>query len=102
MSLELILLIIVSILAIVGIFVARKIGKMKEYVQLLVASAEIVYSKIENTEKYNSVLNKFEAKFPIVTKILGRYWSKKAIHAVIDKMGESPFFIKVVDYNHSV
>ena len=88
MSLELILLIIVSILAIVGIFVARKIGKMKEYVQLLVASAEMVYSKIENTEKYNSVLNKFEAKFPIVTKILGRYWSKKAIHAAIDKMQE--------------
>lgn len=88
MSLELILLIIVSILAIVGIFVARKIGKMKEYVQLLVASAEMVYSKIENTEKYNSVLNKFEAKFPILTKILGRYWSKKVIHAAIDKMQE--------------
>lgn len=88
MSLELILLVIVSILAIVGVFVARKIGKMKEYVQLLVASAEMVYSKIENTEKYNSVLNKFEAKFPILTKILGRYWSKKVIHSAIDKMQE--------------
>ena len=28
---------------------------MKVYVQLLVASAEMAYSKIENTEKYNSV-----------------------------------------------
>ena len=71
MSLELILLIIVSILAIAGIFVAKKIGKMKEYVQLLVASAEMVYSKI-----------------PILTKILGRYWSKKVIHTAIDKMQE--------------
>ena len=88
MSLELILLVIVSILAIAGIFVAKKIGKMKEYVQLLVASAEMVYSKIEKTEKYNSVLNKFEAKFPILTKILGRYWSKKVIHSAIDKMQE--------------
>ena len=88
MSLELILLIIVSILSIAGFFVAKKIGKMKVYVQLLVASAEMVYSKIENTEKYNSVLNKFEAKFPILTKILGRYWSKKVIHSAIDKMQE--------------
>ena len=42
MSLELILLVIVSILAVAGFFVAKKIGKMKVYVQLLVASAEIV------------------------------------------------------------
>lgn len=88
MSLELILLAIVCILAVVGIFVAKKIGKMKEYVQLLVVSAEMVYSKIENTEKYNAVLNKFEAKFPILTKIFGRYWSKKVIHSAIDKMQE--------------
>jgi hypothetical protein len=33
-------------------------------------------------------LNKFEAKFPILTKILGRYWSKKVIHSAIDKMQE--------------
>ena len=84
MSLELILLIIVIILA----FVAKKIDKMKEYVQLLVVSAEMVYSKIDNTEKYNSVLNKFEAKFPILTKIFGIYWSKKVIHSAIDKMQE--------------
>ena len=88
MSLELILLVIVSILAIAGIFVAKKIGKMKVYVQLLVAAAEMAYSKIENTEKYNSVLNKYEEKFPILTKILEKKKKKKVIHTAIDKMQE--------------
>jgi hypothetical protein len=74
MSLELILLVIVSILAVAGFFVAKKIGKMKVYVQLLVASAEIAYSKIGNTEKYNSVLNKlFPLKLQAVVHILSFY-----------------------------
>lgn len=86
MSLEMILIIVFGILAVVGLFVSIKIGKAKQYIQLLVTGAEFAFSKLENTEKFNATLDKFESKFPILSKILGRYWTKKAIHKAIDDL----------------
>ena len=86
MSLEIILIIVFGILAVAGLFVAVKIGKAKQYIQLLVTGAEFAFSKLENTEKFNATINKFEAKFPILSKILGKYWTKKVIHKAIDDL----------------
>ena len=86
MSLEIILIIVFGVLAVLGIFVSTKIGKAKQYIQLLVAGAEFAFSKLENTEKFNATVDKFESKFPILSKILGRYWTKKVIHKAIDEL----------------
>lgn len=75
----------VFIMGVVATFKAKSVSR---FVAAVVTSAEMAFEKHQSDEKFVYAMSKIEAKYPIITTILGSKWTTRMIESTLKQLQE--------------